>query len=176
MTRISTRAGGNPPEHTDPAPVGGLRGPLGTPGDRSHAPQKTRRPARRRRRGATVVEFAVVAPLLFLFIFAMIEFGRMVMVEQILTNAAREGARRGILEQTTAAEVETIVSDYLTGSSISGATVTVSPDQLRQVGFGQPVTVSVSVPYSQVSWLPTPRFLGGTNLTAQSVMRGERPE
>ena len=123
MTRISTRADGNTPEHTDPAPVGRLRSPLGTPGNRSHAPQKTRRSARRRRLGATVVEFAIVAPLLFLFIFAMIEFGRMVMVEQILTNAAREGARRGILEQSTRAEVETIVSDYLTESSISGATV-----------------------------------------------------
>ena len=176
MTRISATTDGNPPEHKDPAPVGGLRGPLGTPGDRSHTPQKTRRPARRRRRGATVVEFAVVAPLLFLFIFAMIEFGRLVMVEQILTNAAREGARRGILEQSTAAEVETIVSDYLTESSIAGATVSVSPGNFHQVGFGDPVTVTVSVPYGQVSWLPTPRFLGGTNLTAQSVMRGERPE
>ncbi len=176
MTRISKTTDGNRPEHTDPAPVGRRRSPLGTPGDRSHVPRKTRRPARRRRRGATVVEFAVVAPLLFLFIFAMLEFGRMVMVEQILTNAAREGARRGILEQSTRAEVETIVSDYLTGSSVCGATVTVSPDQLRRVGFGQPVTVTVSVPYSQVSWLPTPWFLGGTNLTAQSVMRGERPE
>jgi len=176
VTRISTRADGNPPEHTDPAPVDRRRSPLGTPGSRSHAPPKTRRAARRRRRGATVVEFAIVAPLLFLFIFAMIEFGRMVMVEQILTNGAREGARRGILEQSTAAEVETLVSDYLTESSISGATVTVSPGNFHQVGFGDPVTVSVSVPYSQVSWLPTPRFLGGTNLTAQSVMRGERPE
>jgi Flp pilus assembly protein TadG len=53
-----------------------------------------------------VVEFAVVAPLLFLLIFGMIEFGRMVMVQQILTNASREGARRGILEQSTATEVE----------------------------------------------------------------------
>ena len=123
-----------------------------------------------------MVEFAVVAPLLFLFIFAMIEFGRMVMVEQILTNAAREGARRGILEQTTPSEVETLVSDYLTGSSVSGATVSVSPASFHQVGFGDPVTVTVSVPYGQVSWLPTPRFLGETNLTAQSVMRGERPE
>ncbi len=130
----------------------------------------------RRRRGATVVEFALVAPLLILLIFGMFEFGRMMMVEQILTNAAREGARRAILEQSTATEVETIVSDYLTGSSVSGATVTVDPGQLQHLGFGQPVSVSVSVPYDQVTWLPAPWFLGGKTLSAECVMRGERPE
>ena len=50
------------------------------------------------RRGATIVEFALVAPLLFLVVIGMVEFGRMVMVQQILTNASREGARQGILE------------------------------------------------------------------------------
>ena len=139
-----------------------------------------KRPARRaegrRRRGATLVEFAIVAPLVLLFIFALIEFGRMVMVHQIITNAAREGARRGILEQTTAEEVHTIVDDYLTGSSISGATVSVTPESFGHVGFGTPITVGVSVPFDQVSWIPAPWFLGNVNLSVQSTMRAERPE
>ena len=128
------------------------------------------------RRGTTVVEFAIVAPLLLLLILGMVEFGRAVMVQQLLTNASREGARRGILEQTTAEETETVVVDYLASSSVAGATVTVSPASLDHVGFGDPVTVTVSVPYDQVSWLPMPWFLGGTNLTAQSIMLAERPE
>lgn len=106
----------------------------------------------------------------------MVEFGRAIMVQQLLTNASREGARRGILEQTTAEEAETVVADYLAGSSVSGATVTILPESLEHLGFGDPVTVTVSVPYNQVSWLPAPWFLQGTNLTAQSVMRAERPE
>jgi Flp pilus assembly protein TadG len=106
----------------------------------------------------------------------MIEFGRAVMVGQILTNAAREGARRGILEQSTVAEVETAVGDYLRNTSVPGATVTVSPDSLAHIGFGDPVTVTCTVPYAQVSWLPASRFLGGVTLTGQSVMRAERPE
>ena len=128
------------------------------------------------RRGVTAVEFAIVAPLLFLLVLGMVEFGRMVMVQQILTNGSREGARRAILEQATVSEVETVVADYLRSTSVSGATVTVDPDTLTHIGFGDPVTVTVSVPYSQVSWVPAPWFLGGTNLTAQSVMRAERPE
>jgi hypothetical protein len=130
----------------------------------------------RRRRGATVVEFAVVAPVVFLFIFAMIEFGRMVMVQQIITNAAREGARRGVLEQTTADEVHAIVNDYLTSSSVSGATVTLSPESLDRIGFGNPITVSVSVPFDEVSWIPAPWFLSGLNLSTQSTMFAERPD
>ena len=122
------------------------------------------------------MEFALIAPLLFLLIFGMIEFGRAVMVQQILTNASREGARRAILEQTTLSEVETIVGDYLTDTSIPGASVSVSPNPLSSVGFGDPVTVTCSIPYAQVTWLPTPAFFGGKTLTGRSVMRAERPE
>ena len=44
------------------------------------------RSCRRHRRGATFVEFALVGPVFFLFVFGMIEFGRMVMVQQILVS------------------------------------------------------------------------------------------
>ncbi|NQU24217.1 MAG: pilus assembly protein [Candidatus Nealsonbacteria bacterium] len=135
-----------------------------------------RRRRRRRRRGAFLVEFAVVAPVFFLLVFGMLEFGRMVMVQQILTNASREGARRAVLEQSTKADVENTIAVFLDNQSVSGATVTVTPDPLTSVGFGDPVSVVVSVPYSQVSWLPTPGFLGAKQLTAQSVMCGERAE
>ncbi len=114
----------------------------------------------RRRRGVAAVEFAVVAPVLILLIFGILEFGRLVMVQQVLTNASREGARRAILEQTTSSEIESVVNDYLTSASISGATVTVSPSSLNSTGFGDPVTVRVSVPFEQVSWI-SPWFLGG---------------
>src|SRR5690606_32800631 len=51
---------------------------------------------RRNRRGASAVEFALVAPIFVLFVFGMVEYGRMVMVQQVLTNASREGARRAV--------------------------------------------------------------------------------
>src|SRR5205823_8867626 len=41
---------------------------------------------RRNRRAAAAVEFAVVAPVFFLLVFGMIEYGRMVMVQQVITN------------------------------------------------------------------------------------------
>lgn len=128
---------------------------------------------RKQRLGAAAVEFAVVAPVFFVMVFGMIEFGRMVMVQQILTNASREGARVAVLDGATASNVSTQVQTYLTGASVSGATVTINPTDPSTAGYGAPVTVTVSVPFSQVSWLPTPIFITGKTLVSSAVMRRE---
>ena len=128
---------------------------------------------RRKRRGAAAVEFAVVAPVFLLLVFGMIEYGRMVMVQQVLTNASREGARCAVLDGTTHQEVVDTVTAYLTSGSIQGANITVTPTNPEDAGFGDPVTVSVDIGFSQVSWLPSPMYLGGKTLSATTVMRRE---
>jgi Flp pilus assembly protein TadG len=135
--------------------------------------EKIYRLCRINRRGAAAVEFAFVAPVFFLFVFGMIEYGRMVMVQQILTNASREGARQAVLDGATTSAVTSAVNNYLTGSSVSGATVTIVPNPPTSAGYGQPVTVTVSVGFDQVSWLPSPMFLGGKTMIASSAMRRE---
>ncbi len=120
------------------------------------------------------MEFALVAPVFFLLIFGMIEFGRMVMVQQVLTNASREGARVAVLDGVTASEVETTVTDFLGSAGISGAAVTIDPPEPSEAEYGEPVTVTVQVPFNQVSWLPAPLLVGGdTTLSATTVMRRE---
>lgn len=119
------------------------------------------------------MEFAVVAPLFFLMVFGMIEFGRMIMVQQVITNASREGARMAVLDGATTAAVQAAVQTYLEGATIQDAQVTVNPDPPSSAGYGEPVTVTVSINFDQVSWLPSPMFLGGQSLTASSVMRRE---
>lgn len=128
---------------------------------------------RKKRRGAAAVEFAVVAPIFLLLVFGMIEYGRMVMVQQVLVNASREGARRAVLDGSAQQDVVDVVQQYLTSASINGATVTVVPTNPADAAFGDPVTVTVSVGFDQVSWLPAPMYLGGRTLTATSVMRRE---
>lgn len=135
--------------------------------------EKKFRLCRQNRQGAAAVEFAMVAPVFVLLVFGMIEFGRLVMVQQVLTNASREGCRLGVLDGATTAEVTTAVNNYLTGAQVSGATVTVSPNPPSSAVYGQSVTVTVSVPFSQVSWLSTPMYLGGKTLQAKTVMRRE---
>ena len=122
-----------------------------------------------------MVEFAVVAPLFFLMVFGMIEFGRMIMVQQVITNATREGARMAVLDGSTTTAVRTTVKNYLQGATIpvQDDQITVSPDPPTSAGYGEPVTVAVSISFDQVSWLPSPMFLGGRAMTATSVMRRE---
>src|SRR3954463_11222957 len=109
---------------------------------------------RKKRCGAAAVEFAIVAPLLVILVLGLIEFGRVLMVQQVLTNAAREGCRTAVLEGSTTSDVNTTVSNYLTASGISGAPApTVSPDP-STAAPGSSVTVTVSVAFNNVSWLP----------------------
>ena len=105
----------------------------------------------------------------------MIEYGRMVMVQQVITNASREGARLAVLDGASKTEIETRVDEYLTSASIDTtlAVVEVLPDPPTNAAFGDPITVTVSIPFAEVSWLPSPMYLGGKTLTATTVMRRE---
>ena len=49
-------------------------------------------------RGAVAVEFALLLPVVLLILFGTIDFGMMMYGREIVTNAAREGARAGIVQ------------------------------------------------------------------------------
>jgi Flp pilus assembly protein TadG len=133
-----------------------------------------RRTCRLKRRGASAVEFAVIAPVFFMLIFGMIEYGRLIMVQQIITNASREGAREAVLDGATSATVRTDVSNYLQGTSINPDNVTITFNTSpAAAAAGDPVTVTLQIPFDQVSWLPGQWFLGDTVLRAQTTMRRE---
>jgi Flp pilus assembly protein TadG len=128
---------------------------------------------RSQRRGAVTVEMAFVAPIFFVFVLGIFEFTRAMMVESLLTNAAHLGARAGIIDGAQESDVTTAVGNYLSAGGIAGATTTVSPNPPSSAAYGQNVTVTVTVPYSAVSWLPVPKYLGSANLSAISTMRRE---
>jgi Flp pilus assembly protein TadG len=111
-----------------------------------------------------------------MLVFGMIEYGRMIMVQQVLTNASREGARRAVLDGATTEDVQTVVEDYLENGSVEGATIAVSPSPPSSAVAGDAVTVSVSIPFEDVSWLPGAFYLGETTLNADTVMSRESPE
>lgn len=125
------------------------------------------------RRGTAVVEFAVIAPIFLLLVFGIIEFGRLVNVQSVVTNAAREGARVGVLDGTTNDEIENRIDAYLSGSGVSGQTVTVTTLPPDGSDSAERVSVSVSIPFDQVSWIPTPMFIKNYTLSSTTVMRRE---
>ncbi len=81
----------------------------------------------RERRGALVVEAAVVLPLLIIVMLGVWEVGRMIQVKQMLVNSAREGARlaAGGYTVNSAPVTQTMVTqackDYLRGVGLPPA-------------------------------------------------------
>jgi len=133
-----------------------------------------------RRVGAAVAEFAVVAPLFLMIVFGMFEFGRAIMVHQVLVNASREGARIAVLDGATIAQVEAQVDSFLAASGVVNEQVIytlngteVSDPTGANSGFGDAVGVEVRVAFNDVSWLPVPQYIGGQTLSALCVMRRE---
>src|SRR3974390_1590511 len=70
-----------------------------------------------RRRGASAVEFAVVAPFFFLLVLGLIEFGRALMVQHMLNNAARIGARVATIEGKANSDVTTAINTAMQSQS-----------------------------------------------------------
>lgn len=125
------------------------------------------------RRGAAAVEFAVIAPLIFVLLFAGIEFGRVLMAYHGLDEAAREGCRQAIAWNATQEDVEQTVGERLASFGIAGYTLSTDPSDLSGVSQWDPVSVRIDVPYGQVSWLPVPRYLQGITLTGSCTLPQE---
>lgn len=128
-------------------------------------------------RGAVGVEFALLLPVVLLILFGIIEFGMMMYGREVVTNAAREGARAGIVQgppKRTSGEITTIANNYLTGTGINQADVIFTP---TGVGLSSPSMLTVTAQYSYnflipyiptVVGIPTPLII-----TTQVVMRHE---
>jgi Flp pilus assembly protein TadG len=133
--------------------------------------RKKQRDRRTERAGLASVELALLIPVVLLFAVGIIEVGRANVVLGWLTNASREGARVASFDSTTqSATVTAAANAYLNNVGISGATTTVSPNPPSSAADGQSVSVTVSIPFNQVSWLPRAFFLGGQSLQATTVM------
>jgi len=131
----------------------------------------------RPRRAAAVVEFAVVAPLLFALVLGIIEFGRAMMVLELLNNAARAGCRAGVLNGSSNTDVNSAITTALTGSGVNSPSTTIdvngSQADVSTAQTGDTISVTVSVGADAVTWLPVPQFLGGKTLTGIVAMRRE---
>jgi Flp pilus assembly protein TadG len=107
------------------------------------------------RRGALTVEFAIVAPVVFLVVFAAVEFARLNMLVNTMENAAYEGARRGIIPGATISNVENEAEAILKAVGAINADVTVTPAVITNAT--PEVTVDITIPLNDNAWV-TPRF------------------
>jgi Flp pilus assembly protein TadG len=131
------------------------------------------------RKGAVILEFAIVLPVLLMMILGSIEFGRAMMVANLLTSAARDGVRHGTLAIATNSDITGAVEQHLGAMAVSTdhvmieITVNGVAGDVSEAETGDAIGVQVTVSYNHVSWLPTPDFLDGTQLQGVAVMRRE---
>jgi hypothetical protein len=136
-------------------------------------------------RGAELIEFALIFPTLLLVVLGIMDFGFLFQRYEVVTNAAREGARIAILPGYDGANiqvnVQARVNQYLTAGGLPGtATVNVGPAQAIDIG-GQCINVRpVTVAYNHSFMFlgPILGLMGGTGLSnktlhATSAMRSE---
>jgi Flp pilus assembly protein TadG len=138
------------------------------------------------RRGAVAVEAAICLTLLVILMLGLWEVGRLVQVNQILNNAAREGARLaagGYVNSVgvTNAQVQQAVKDYMTSAGLPSAAVTGSTVTLTCLSsptwsnpsaalpldqFRVTVTVPSGTAFNSLKW----NLLGSmTSLTSMTV-------
>ena len=137
----------------------------------------------RNQRGAALLETAITIPLILLVSVSIFEFGRAYQTWQVLTNAAREGARIAILPATTDADVTAAVRSYMAGGQLPAA-ATASVTVERTVPFGSTNTASritVAYPFNFTVLNPVIRLIqagsttgqGTTTMSANAMMRNE---
>ncbi|MEX2286780.1 MAG: TadE/TadG family type IV pilus assembly protein [Planctomycetaceae bacterium] len=138
-----------------------------------------------RRNGAALVEMALVLPVFLTVVLGIMEFGRAMMVSNLVANAAREGARLSVTTGSTNSTVTSTVQDFMAeaiGVSSGNVTVTITvtaaagnPDPANDVANasrGDTCTIHVTVPFNAVS-LVAADHLAGVNLVGHCAMRHE---
>ena len=119
-----------------------------------HPTRDMRRPLIQRRRGergAAIIETAITLPLVLLVAVAIFEFGHAFQTWQILTNAAREGARLAVIQGSTDAGVTSRVQQYLTDGSVSSpgsAVVAIKRNVTISGTAGKATSVTVTYPFT----------------------------
>ena len=130
------------------------------------------------RRGTTIVETAIVLPLLLIMSFGIIKYGWLFLKSQQITNAARQVARVAIRPGNRSVETNTMFTALMDNAGITGAVLTVTPTDGVQSVEGI-VTVKVVVDTAKVDilklegsylGLPAPAKLG-----AEVIMSKEGP-
>jgi Flp pilus assembly protein TadG len=141
-----------------------------------------------RERGSVLVEFALVVPILLVIFAGIVDFSLMMQRREVVTNAAREGARIAALPGYGAADVRARVFAYLNDGIAAGSSgnarvpdptlVTITP------GVGPPIqAIQVNVEFDSSYSILGPMMAligGGSNfgtitLRARSTMRLEVP-
>lgn len=133
----------------------------------------------RRESGQSLVEFALVVPIFLLLLLGIVEFARAWNIYEVLTDAAREGARNAVVDNPATAEPSTVKGQIQQAGARAGITIELD-DISFPLGFrtGRGEQTSVRIEYQHQL-----KFLGGfmglftgeqtLSMVTEFVMRNE---
>ena len=105
---------------------------------------------RARRRGAALLEFVLVLPLLLAITFGTIEYGYAMYVKNTLQGAAREAARQAVVRDATTAEAQAAARQFMLHAFPSmnenDFTVTFDPPNIASADSGDTISATVRAP------------------------------
>lgn len=117
--------------------------------------------------GQSLVEFALILPVFIVILFGIMEFGRLWETTNVLTSAAREGARVAAVTEPDLDEALTAVQSVLAAGDVDGAAVTISgPDTNKDI------VVTVVMTYTPLTGSIIPGFTQ-FQLSRSTTMRWE---
>ena len=114
------------------------------------------------------LKWRCVLPVFLTLALGLIQATQLGIVTQALARAARDGCRVAASPGTTQADVQERVAQLLSGSGLPVPTVSPSPANWTTAPRGTPITVTLNVHFSKVSWLNDPFGLGFSNLTPEA--------
>ena len=122
-------------------------------------------------RGQALVEFTIVLPILMLLIMGIFQFGMMLNAYITIGNAAREGARAGIIGSTDA-EIRNLIISTSPSLEPENLTVSITPSETNRISGG---TLAVNVTYNYKLTVPiiSSLFNNVIVLKGQTTMRVE---
>ncbi len=128
-------------------------------------------------RGAVLIEFAIVAPLFLLLLFAMIEFGWIIQSRQAIAHASREGARYLALKGSSINQAETLAMNNLENAGLKIEHITFSgydSDPACKKNTSE-VSMEIQAPIDKLSLTGDPfnMFTKNKFITIKVVMRKE---
>lgn len=143
--------------------------------------------SRTRERGSAMVETAIALPLLLVLMVGIFEVGRAYQTWQVLTNAAREGARMSITPSGSSSNASALIRQYMEDGQLSkSADAKVDVNRSASIDVnGTPVSasrVTVDYPFEFIMLQPVVRLVakgatvgGPITMRATAVMRNEAP-
>ena len=121
----------------------------------------------RSQKGQSLVEFVLVLPIFIILLFGIMEFGRIWETMNVLTSAAREGARVAAVTNPDAGAATSAAQNLLTSANIRDVTINVTgPNSSDQV------VVTVSCNYVPLTGGIVPG-IGSLSLSRSTSMRWE---